>query len=128
MNVADHLAIGEALGELASKGVLIVGSGFATHEGGNLDDPIPQWAINYQKWLHDALFSEKYSRVERKAKFLACEMEETEINKAHNDPSLEHFLPILMCSAAAGYRPGQLLYSEFVISSLLNEHYIFPTQ
>ncbi|KAH3880596.1 uncharacterized protein LOC127878567 [Dreissena polymorpha] len=126
MSVADHLAIGEALGELASKGVLIVGSGFATHKGGNLDAPTPQWVLNFRKWLHDALFSERYSGVERKAKFLACEMEETEVNKAH--PSLEHFLPILMCSAAAGYRPGRLLYSEFVMSSLLNEHYIFPIQ
>ncbi|WAR26523.1 DIOXL-like protein [Mya arenaria] len=123
MNIADHLAIGEALGRLRSQGVLIVGSGFATHKGGTNGTPPPKWAVEFRDWLHDVISGENYSPEERKVKLLACEKEAPNIARAH--PSIEHFIPLLMCSAAAGYKPGKLMLSEFHMGSLLNEHYLF---
>jgi len=115
--------MGEALAPLRSRGVLIVGSGFATHASSSSNEPPPKWVPEFRNWLHDVITSDKYTTTERKRKFLACETEAPYIKRAH--PSLEHFLPLLMCSAAGGYKKGRLLYSEVAMETLLNEHYIF---
>lgn len=125
LDVKEHLEIGEALSDLTKQGVLIIGSGFATHNGGRTGSPPPAWATAFQDWLHDVLMNDGYTPDQRKAKLLSCLKTAPNVHKAH--PTIEHFLPLIMCSAVAKYRPGKLLHSEFVMESLLNEHYLFPT-
>lgn len=128
LNVKTHLEIGEALGELSRQNILIIGSGFATHNLGNINQgyATPDWAKEFQAWLHDVLLSENYSKTERKEKLLTCLKTAPHLHKAH--PRIEHFLPLIMCSAASEYRPGKLLHSEFVMESMLNEHYLFDIE
>lgn len=125
LSVKEHLEIAEALSDLSREGILIVGSGFATHNGGKNGAQPPAWATAFKTWLNDTLTNEKYTPEDRKMKLLSCETSAPEIETAH--PTIEHFLPLIMCSAVAKYRPGKLLHSEFIMGSLLNEHYLFPS-
>ena len=124
----DHLELAETIGELSKQGVLIIGSGFATHNLATLNQQttIPTWTKEFQAWLHDVLLNDKYSTTERKEKLLNCVKTAPHMKTAH--PRIEHFLPLIMCSAAAGYRPGKLLHSEIIIQTMINEHYLFSAE
>jgi 4,5-DOPA dioxygenase extradiol len=97
-----HLELGEALAGLPSRGILIVGSGHATH---NLRDwmvhrrapsPLPYVAA-FAEWLAQSLADD-----DRES--LAHWRERgPEASRAH--PSDEHFLPVLVALAAAGRHP-----------------------
>ena len=55
---AYHYNLGAALAPLRDEGVLVLGSGTATHnlsQLGPLDAPVPQWAADFDAWLRDAL-------------------------------------------------------------------------
>lgn len=122
-NIEQHLKIAEALADLRHEGILIIGSGFATHSVGKPgSQPLP-WAMSYRKWLNDVMTNDRYTPQERKALLADCLEKVPEIRNAH--PTLDHFIPLIMCSAVAGYTSGRLLYSEFITGSLLNEHYLF---
>ncbi|XP_069124919.1 uncharacterized protein [Argopecten irradians] len=120
MDMSEHLKIGEALSTLSKENILVIGSGFATHAGLSKDLP---WAEPFKEWLHDVISNPKYSANERKTKILNFKTVET-FSKAH--PSREHFIPIGICCAASGYQPAEILFSEFSIGCLLNDHYRFP--
>lgn len=120
MNIADNMRIGEALEPLRKNGVLIIGSGSATHAGIG-DNKTAEWAQQFQKWIHDVITNPNYTPEKRKSLFLDCNSLKF-MQKAH--PRIEHFLPIAMACAASGYKAGKILHSEFV-GSLLNEHYMF---
>lgn len=58
-----HYKLGKALGPLREEGVLIIGSGNATHnlriigqEGG----PILKWASDFDTWLQESLINGRY--------------------------------------------------------------------
>lgn len=56
-----HYNMGRALAPLKEEGVLIIGSGSATHNLRSLDrnagDEVAPWAAQFDKWLEDALVS-----------------------------------------------------------------------
>lgn len=129
MNIKEHLEVAEALGELSRQGILVIGSGFATHNLGDVGmpgEPTASWAQEFQTWLHDVFLNKTYSREERKKRLLTCTQTAPHMSTAH--PRIEHFLPLAMCCAAAGYKSGELLHSEFVMQTLLNEHYMFSVE
>ena len=122
--VADHLAIAEALTDLRNDDILIVGSGFAVHEG--FQDPKPaSWALEFKTWLHDVITNPDYTPEERKERLLKV-TENPNLRAAH--PTLEHFLPLTMAIAAGGYRKGKILYTEFPKGSCLLDHYLFSDE
>lgn len=58
-----HYNLGKALGPLKDEGVLIIGSGNATHNVGALgpmDGPIPKWASDFDTWLKDSLINGRF--------------------------------------------------------------------
>lgn len=58
-----HYNLGKALAPLREEGVLVLGSGAATHnlrKMGPFDAPVPQWAAEFDTWLKDALLSGRY--------------------------------------------------------------------
>jgi len=99
MDTAHHLRIGRALQPLAAEGVLIVGSGHATH---NLRDWTPSsqrrdvmpYAQEFSTWLH-----EKLDKGDTDA-LLAYRDQAPGATRAH--PSEEHFLPLFVALGAAG--------------------------
>ena len=60
-DAAYHYNLGKALAPLKEEGVLIVGSGAATHNLRSLrpskDGSIAAWALEFDTWLKDALLS-----------------------------------------------------------------------
>ena len=121
MNTADHLKLGEALAPLRNENIMIIGSGHTTHNS-SMDRPTPAWYIQFQKWFNDTMTNTKYSREERKQRLLVSQ-DQPGFRDAH--PTPEHYLPVVVMSAAAGYAPGRIMYEETILGSLIVSHLRF---
>ncbi|MGH8414338.1 MAG: DODA-type extradiol aromatic ring-opening family dioxygenase [Gammaproteobacteria bacterium] len=100
---AHHLKIGEALKPLRERGVLIIGSGGATHNlreyfhpGGDNHKPYEDFIA----WLHAALM-----RGDREA---LLDYRRLAPQAARNHPTEEHFLPLFVALGAGGSRARRL--------------------
>jgi 4,5-DOPA dioxygenase extradiol len=118
---AAHLNLGRALAPLRAEGVLIVGSGTATH---NLDqwraDPeaTPEWAVEFDDWLAAAVTGgDAQAIVNYRAEAPLAAL-------AH--PSEEHYLPLPVAMGAGG-ADGQsaVLHRGFSYGSLSMAIYAF---
>lgn len=118
LSIAEHLAVGEALGKLRSENVLIVGSGQSTHnlDVNNLSGFVPPWCNRFRDWFHDVMTNTSYTPQERKQKLLDSD-KETTFYDAH--PTIEHYLPGPVMCAVAGYAPGRILYDEIVLNAMV---------
>jgi 4,5-DOPA dioxygenase extradiol len=101
---AEHLRLGEALAPLRHEGVLVIGSGSATHNLRRIGSgAAPTWVTGFDDWL-----------VERaqKGDAMALQNYRTEAPFAReNHPTAEHFLPLLCALGAAGPDAhGQVLH------------------
>lgn len=94
---AHHFALGQAVAPLREEGVLIVGSGSATHNlraffGG---EDTPAWAVTFNEWLREraeAGDSDSIAHLERGPEAL------------RNHPTAEHYQPLPFAFGAGG--PG----------------------
>ena len=98
---AHHFKLGEALRGLRDEGVLILGSGGATHnlrEFGRHPEGAapPQWVTGFQEWVAQTIESGKSEDLVR-YRALAPEA-------ARNHPTEEHFLPLFVPAGAGS--PG----------------------
>ena len=101
LGTRHHFQLGEALRPLRDEGVLILGSGGATHnlyEFGRhrRDAPPPDWVTGFQEWLAHTIESGNTDD------FL--HYRERGPDAKRNHPSEEHFLPIF--AAAGAGNPG----------------------
>ena len=96
---AAHLALGRALQPLRDEGVLILGTGAATHPLAaavpGIDRPAP-WVESFDRWLGDAVMEQDLAR-------LCAWRKAPEGRRAH--PTSEHLLPLFVCLGAAGDQP-----------------------
>lgn len=86
-------AFGKAIAPLADEGVLIVGSGFLTHNMRSLGESTPRWAVEFDDWSKETI--EKLdldALVDFRARAPAAKL-------AH--PTHEHFAPSIVTMAAA---------------------------
>lgn len=102
---AHHLAVGAALAGLREEGVLVIGSGGATHNLGELvpdATAAPAWVAACDDWLveraaaGDALALADWQRQGPQAR--------------RNHPTSEHWLPLLVAMGAGGGAPGRALH------------------
>jgi 4,5-DOPA dioxygenase extradiol len=96
---AHHLRLGRALAPLRADGVLVVGSGSATHDLSSLAPGMteaPDWVRGFDDWLAAA--------VERGDDAALADWQRAAPHAGDNHPSAEHFLPLLVALGAAG--PG----------------------
>jgi 4,5-DOPA dioxygenase extradiol len=101
LGTSHHFRMGEALRPLRNEGVLILGSGGATHnlyEFGRhrRDAPPPAWVTGFQEWLAHTIESANNDDL--------MHYRERGPDAARNHPSEEHFLPIY--AAAGAGDPG----------------------
>jgi 4,5-DOPA dioxygenase extradiol len=90
----DLLAFGRALAPLRSEGVLVVGSGFLTHNMRSLGErTTPAWASEFDAWVAEAL-----ARGDLDA-LADAEAKSPAFRRAH--PREEHFAPVIAAAAAA---------------------------
>ena len=94
---AHHLKIGEALRPLRDEGVLIIGSGGATHNLRELSrqrgNPVPQqWTAEFNDWLADALLAR---RTDDLVNYRARAPQ-----AVRNHPTDEHLIPLYVALGA----------------------------
>nr|QED21486.1 DODAa [Cardionema ramosissimum] len=92
-----HYDLGRALAPLKEEGVLIIGSGSATHPSDNTPhrhNGVAAWAAEFDEWLEKALTNGRYEDVN------TCETKAPNWKLAHPWP--EHFYPLHVALGAAG--------------------------
>jgi 4,5-DOPA dioxygenase extradiol len=122
---AHHLAVGAALAPLREAGVLLIGSGSATHNlqayfrgGYHEDSPPPDWVAAFDEW------------VRRKVEAGACDEIAAYRTLApfatENHPSEEHFLPLPVAMGAAGRQArGERVHSSHQYGVLMMDVFQF---
>lgn len=97
LGTAHHLGLGRALERLRHAGVLVIGSGSATHDLGSLMPPgsiAPAWVTEFDDWLVDA--------VERGDAEALVNYRSRAPSAESNHPTEEHYIPLLVAFGAAG--------------------------
>lgn len=113
-----HYDVGRALAPLRDEGVLIVGSGSATHNLRARPTPQPaEWATGFVAWL-DATLDARDDDIlldwRRSAPYADI-----------NHPTAEHFDPIFVARGAAAGEPGTRLHASYEFGSLSMNAYAF---
>ena len=96
---AHQLAVGRVLAPLRDEGVLIIGSGSATHNlaefrGQAADTPPQDWVTEFADWTHAALSEIRTDDL--------LDYRRTAPHAVRNHPTEEHFLPLLTALGAGG--------------------------
>ncbi|MBN9162871.1 MAG: dioxygenase [Myxococcales bacterium] len=96
LDPATLASFGRALAPLADEGVLVVGSGFLTHNMRSMGQPTPAWALEFDEWCTETLAKRDVDAlVDFRARAPAARL-------AH--PTHEHFAPAIVAAAAASAR------------------------
>lgn len=116
---AHHLKVGEALAPLRDKGVLVIGSGGATHNLREFFRPLPgqdeSYVPEFSGWLKDVLEQgDKQSLVDYR-RFAP------QAKRAH--PTEEHFFPVLVAAGAGG--KAERIHTSMTGASLAMDAYKF---
>lgn len=120
-----HFYMGKALARLRREGVLIMGSGGATHNledlhGRKMHDEPVSYAVNFDAWLEKAITSGDIQSL------LDFKRQGPEAEKNHPYPS-DHFLPLFVPLGAAGEKSkGELIHKEFIYGILSLAAYMWP--
>jgi len=122
-NTDYFLALGRVLAPLRREGVLIIGSGNATHNlraytqyAENPAAAPPDWVVDFDCWLEEAITAGHVSNLLRYRKLAPHAVE--------NHPSEEHFMPLLVALGAGG-GAGRLLHRSFSYGVLSMAAYAF---
>ncbi|PKU69687.1 extradiol ring-cleavage dioxygenase [Dendrobium catenatum] len=118
-----HYNIGKALAPLRDDGVLIIGSGSATHNLRSLGPdhvPPPSWAVDFDKWLTETLIDGRHEDVKHYDK------KAPSAKISHPQP--DHFYPLHVALGAAGENAkAELIHHSWGNSSLSYSSYRFQT-
>jgi 4,5-DOPA dioxygenase extradiol len=94
---AELVRLGRALAPLRDEGVLIVGSGFLTHNPRAIDTraeaPVPGWASDFDAWAGDALARRDVDAL--------VDYRRLAPGVRQSLPTHEHFVPVLVALGAA---------------------------
>ena len=100
------LSLGRSLAPLRREGVLIVGSGFLTHNLRTVDfrpdAPTPAWASEFDAWAGDVLARRDVDAL------LAYREKAPGVGPAL--PTHEHFVPVIVAAGAAADEPGAVRF------------------
>lgn len=121
LGAAHQFKVGEALQPLRDEGVLILGSGSATHNLRELrmatvDAPASPWVSSFTDWLADAVEAGRNDKL--------VEYRSRAPNAARNHPSDEHFLPFFTALGAAGSgAKGERVHASTTYGALAMDAY-----
>ncbi len=122
---AHHYAMGKALAPLREEGVLVIGSGSATHNlqeffrgGYTVNSPPPAWVSTFGEWVHQ--------HVEAGDSQAIIHYRAQAPHARENHPSEEHFLPLPFVMGAAGDNAkGSRVHSSNQYGVLMMDAYAF---
>lgn len=110
LGAPHHLEVGRALAPLRAAGVLVLGSGGATHNlreffAGPADARVPPYVAAFEQWLCEGVVA---GAQEALADYLAGGPE-----ARRNHPTQEHVLPLFVPLGAAANPRGRVLHRAF---------------
>ncbi|XP_059315120.1 extradiol ring-cleavage dioxygenase-like [Lycium ferocissimum] len=117
-----HYNLGKALASLKDEGVLIMGSGSATHNLRALGSSknVASWALEFDTWLKDSLLSGRHQDVNN------YDMKAPHAKVAHPWP--EHIYPLHVALGASGEGvKGELIHHSWDLGSLSYASYKFSS-
>ncbi|KAM0946419.1 putative stizolobate synthase [Dioscorea sansibarensis] len=118
-----HYNMGKALAPLRDEGVLVLGSGSATHNlraVGPDGSPMASWALEFDAWLTESLINGRHEDVNH------YEDKAPHGRMAHPWP--DHFYPLHVALGAAGERAkAELIHNSWTNSSISYSSYRFTT-
>jgi 4,5-DOPA dioxygenase extradiol len=119
LGAQHHFALGRALAALREDGVLILGSGGATHNLRELGPSAlpPAWARDFSDWLNEKIGNGDTDALIH-YRTLAPQA-------ARNHPTEEHFLPLLVAAGAATTGRGRRVHTSTTYGSLMMDNYVF---
>ncbi|XP_058090187.1 4,5-DOPA dioxygenase extradiol-like [Magnolia sinica] len=120
MDGTYHYNMGKALAPLKDEGVLVIGSGSATHNLRTLrsGSPVLPWASAFDAWLEESLIKGRHEDVNR---YL-----EKAPNAKMAHPTPDHFYPLnVALGAAAGRMKAELIHRSWEDGSLSYASYRF---
>jgi 4,5-DOPA dioxygenase extradiol len=117
-----HWQVGQALAPLRQEGVLIIGSGSATHNfdgfNENYDAPAPLWVQQFDDWLAQTI-----EQGDRKA---LLNYRQLAPYARENHPTAEHLLPLFVALGAAGMEAtGRTLHRSYTYGAFSMAAYAF---
>lgn len=103
----EQIAIGEALQGLEQEGILVIGSGFVTHNlrafDREKDAPPRDWAVHFKEWIRDKVLARDIESL--------CQYDMLAPHAAMAVPRAEHFVPLLIAlGSGAPDREIRVLY------------------
>lgn len=124
-----HVRVGTALSSLSAKKVLIIGSGEATHNMGDMDfgarpgfETPTTAAVNH--WLTTTMTADNISPAQRREKLVNWEKDMAPFGrKAH--PREEHFLPLHVAAGAARCQKAVEIANGTILGGLSLQSYAF---
>ncbi|MET3130250.1 4,5-DOPA dioxygenase extradiol [Oxalobacteraceae bacterium GrIS 1.11] len=120
---ADHARLGQALAQLRSDGVLIIGSGSMTHNlhefrGQPVNAPAPHWVTEFESWMQERLQAADHAAL--------LNYRQLAPSSQKNHPTEEHLMPLFVAIGAAGATASaQLLHSSVEHGVLAMDAYAF---
>jgi len=103
---AELFAIGQALAPLRREGVLLIGSGFLTHNLRALSlRETPGWARDFDAWSADAIARHDIDAL--------LDYRERAPGVRESLPTHEHFVPVIVAAGAAGESPATFPITGF---------------
>ncbi|XP_058090188.1 extradiol ring-cleavage dioxygenase-like, partial [Magnolia sinica] len=122
MDGTYHYNMGKALTPLKEEGVLVIGSGSATHNlrAIRMDGTTVPWAIDFDEWLKETLLNGRYDDVNH------YEEKAPAAKTAHPWP--DHFYPLHVALGAAGEgAKAELIHHSWSHGALSYSSYRFTT-
>lgn len=122
LSPAHHWKIGQAIAPLRQEGVLIIGSGSATHNlsafAPQYDAEPPLWVKSFDHWLSDIILTQDYASL-LNYRHLAPYAQD-------NHPSEEHLLPLFVALGAGGTSPQSIqLHQSYTYGAFSMAAYAF---
>jgi 4,5-DOPA dioxygenase extradiol len=103
---AELFAVGQALAPLRDEGVLLIGSGFLTHNLRALAlRETPAWASEFDAWTADVLARREFDAL--------LDYRQRAPGVVQSLPSHEHFVPVIVAAGAAGDSPAAFPITGF---------------
>jgi len=119
-----HYELGKALRPLRDEGVLIIGSGGATHNlravfsgSYRLDSPPPPWVSDFAGWLAQHVEAGDHAAI--------LSAVGSAPHGRENHPTMDHILPLFVALGAGDDGPGQRLHHSTTYGVLAMDTYAF---